>query len=36
MPLFFAYGAAGDVATAEHAHDSRQFGFFAFDSWMFR
>ena len=36
MPLFFAYGAAGEGATAERTHASRQFGFFAFDSWMFR
>lgn len=35
MPLFFAYGAAGDRPRAERAHASRQFGFFAFDSWMF-
>ena len=36
MPLFFAYGAAGDKARPERAHDSRQFGFFAFDSWLFQ
>jgi 4,5-DOPA dioxygenase extradiol len=35
MPLFFAYGAAGDGATARRAHASRQFGFFAWDSWVF-
>lgn len=35
MPLFFACGAGGNGARAEHAHASRQFGFFAFDSWMF-
>ena len=35
MPLFFAYGAAGDDAKAERAHASRQYGFFAFDSWKF-
>jgi 4,5-DOPA dioxygenase extradiol len=35
MPLFFAYGAAGEGAHAERVHASRQFGFFAFDSWMF-
>ena len=35
MPLFFAYGAGGANARAERAHDSRQMGFFAFDSWMF-
>ncbi|MBO6636779.1 MAG: dioxygenase [Roseitalea sp.] len=36
MPLFFAAGAAGNGAQAEHAHASRQFGFFAWDSWIFR
>jgi 4,5-DOPA dioxygenase extradiol len=36
MPLFFAYGAAGANAKPERAHASRQFGFFAFDSWIFR
>jgi len=36
MPLFFAYGAAGPDVAAERAHASRQFGFFAFDSWIFR
>jgi 4,5-DOPA dioxygenase extradiol len=35
MPLFFAYGAGGQNATAKRVHASRQFGFFAFDSWMF-
>ena len=35
MPIFFAYGAAGEGAEAERVHASRQFGFFAFDSWMF-
>lgn len=35
MPLFFAYGAAGEGAKAERVHASRQFGFFAFDNWMF-
>ncbi len=35
MPLFFAYGAAGENAKAERVHASRQFGFFAFDSWKF-
>ncbi|MEC9343310.1 MAG: class III extradiol ring-cleavage dioxygenase, partial [Pseudomonadota bacterium] len=35
MPLFFAYGAAGEGAKAERVHASRQFGFFAFDSWKF-
>ncbi|MCR9122802.1 MAG: dioxygenase [Phyllobacteriaceae bacterium] len=36
MPLFFAAGAAGEGARAEHAHASRQFDFFAWDSWIFR
>lgn len=35
MPLFFAYGAAGEGATATRAHASRQFGFFAWDSYLF-
>jgi 4,5-DOPA dioxygenase extradiol len=35
MPLFFAYGAGGEDARAERLHASRQFGFFAFDSWKF-
>lgn len=35
MPLFFAYGAAGEGAKATRAHASRQFGFFAWDSWLF-
>ena len=35
MPLFFAYGAGGSQSTPSRVHDSRQFGFFAFDSWMF-
>lgn len=35
MPLFFAYGAAGDNPQAERAHHSRQYGFFAWDSWLF-
>lgn len=36
MPLFFAAGAAGEGAVAERAHASRQYGFFAWDSWIFR
>ncbi|GAB4348856.1 MAG: class III extradiol ring-cleavage dioxygenase [Oricola sp.] len=36
MPLFFAYGAGGEEARPERAHHSRQFGFFAWDSWFFR
>lgn len=35
MPLFFAYGAGGEKPEAERAHHSRQFGFFAWDSWLF-
>lgn len=35
MPLFFAYGAGGVDAKATRAHASRQYGFFAWDSWMF-
>lgn len=35
MPLFFAYGAGGDAPRAERVHDSKQVGFFAFDSWRF-
>jgi 4,5-DOPA dioxygenase extradiol len=35
MPLFFAYGAGGENPQAKRVHASRQFGFFAFDSWMF-
>lgn len=35
MPIFFAYGAAGEGARAERAHDSKQLGFFAFDSYLF-
>ena len=36
MPIFFAYGAAGDSAKAERVHASKQMGFFAFDSYLFR
>lgn len=35
MPIFFAYGAAGETAKAERVHASRQMGFFAFDSYLF-
>ena len=35
MPIFFAYGAAGDGAQAERMIDWRQMGFFAYDSYMF-
>lgn len=35
LPLFFAYGAAGDDPKPELAHHSRQYGFFAWDSWFF-
>ncbi|WP_157015455.1 DODA-type extradiol aromatic ring-opening family dioxygenase [Mesorhizobium xinjiangense] len=36
MPLFFAYGAAGEGAHAERTHDSVEQGFFAYDSWLFQ
>lgn len=36
LPLFFAYGAAGDQVEPDHVHASRQMGFFAWDSWIFR
>lgn len=35
MPIFFAYGAAGEHPKAERAHASAQFGFFSFDSYLF-
>lgn len=35
MPIFFAYGAAGEGARAERVHASKQMGFFAFDSYLF-
>jgi 4,5-DOPA dioxygenase extradiol len=35
LPLFFAYGAAGDSPKPERAHHFRQYGFFAWDSWFF-
>ena len=35
LPLFFAYGAAGEQVKPERVHHSRQFGFFAWDSWFF-
>ncbi len=35
MPLFFAYGAAGNTPKPSRVHASRQFGFFAFDVWRF-
>lgn len=35
MPLFFAWGAGGENASASRIHASRQFGFFAFDAWKF-
>lgn len=35
MPIFFAYGAAGEAARAERVHASKQMGFFAFDSYLF-
>ncbi|MBL8582825.1 MAG: dioxygenase, partial [Rhizobiaceae bacterium] len=36
MPLFFAYGAAGEAAAAERLHRSAEFGFFVYESYMFR
>jgi 4,5-DOPA dioxygenase extradiol len=36
MPIFFAYGAAGENAKAERVHDSVEHGFFANDSWLFQ
>ncbi|RJG44968.1 class III extradiol ring-cleavage dioxygenase [Mesorhizobium sp. DCY119] len=35
MPIFFAYGAAGDKVRAERVHDSVDHGFFANDSYLF-
>lgn len=35
MPIFFAYGAAGEAPRAERVHASRQLGFFAYDSYLF-
>ena len=35
MPIFFAYGAGGDHPRVERAHSSKQFGFFAWDSYLF-
>lgn len=35
MPIFFAHGAAGDAPRAERVHASRQYGFFAWDSYLF-
>jgi 4,5-DOPA dioxygenase extradiol len=35
MPIFFALGAAGKHPRGERTHASRQFGFFAFDSYLF-
>ncbi len=36
MPIFFAYGAAGDNSRPVRAHDSVDNGFFANDSWLFQ
>lgn len=36
MPLFFAYGAAGESPRAERVCDYMQYGMFAWDSWVFR
>lgn len=35
MPIFFAYGAGGAHPRAERAHASQQYGFFAWDSYLF-
>ncbi len=35
MPIFFAYGAAGDQPKPERACDYVQYGMFAWDSWIF-
>ncbi len=35
MPFFFALGAGGADAEPELAHASRQYGMFAWDSWVF-
>lgn len=35
MPLFFALGAAGEGAAGRRVHASRQYGFFAWDSYLF-
>ena len=35
MPIFFAYGAAGESPKAERAHASVDHGFFANDSYLF-
>lgn len=35
MPIFFAYGAAGDGARGRRVHDSVDYGFFANDSYLF-
>ncbi|MCB1383686.1 MAG: dioxygenase [Notoacmeibacter sp.] len=35
MPIFFAYGAAGENAKPERACDYVQYGMFAWDSWIF-
>ncbi len=36
MPLFFAYGAAGEGARGQRLHSSVQNGFFAFDFYRFQ
>ncbi len=36
MPIFFAYGAAGERPHAVRLHDSVDHGFFANDSWLFQ
>lgn len=36
MPIFFAYGAAGEGAHGERIHASRQLGFFSYDAYRFQ
>jgi 4,5-DOPA dioxygenase extradiol len=36
MPIFFAYGAAGEGARGRRVHDSVDHGFFANDSYLFQ
>lgn len=35
MPIFFAAGAAGEGVAGKRIHASRQYGFFAWDSYLF-
>lgn len=36
MPIFFAFGAGGEAPKIERAHASKQFGVFAWDSYVFQ